>query len=187
MNFCSRCGKPVQLLVPEGDDRKRHVCSVCGHIHYQNPHIITGCLPRASDGRILLCRRAIEPRLGYWTLPSGFMENGETLEEGALRETWEEASARCRIVRMFVSFSLAHVSQIYFLFLADMESDTFSTTPESSEVALFREEEIPWNELAFRPVEFALRQYFDPAHAEYEGVHRGEFRRVPGDPWLLGS
>lgn len=164
----------------------RYVCVSCGRIHYENPRMIVGCLPRSPDGRILLCRRSIEPRQGFWTLPSGFMENGETLEEGALRETWEESRARCRIVRLYSAFSLAHVNQVYFLFLAEMESEEFGPTPESSEVALFRIGEIPWDELAFRPVEFALRRYAAPEHAEYEGVHMGEFRRVRGEPWILG-
>ena len=165
----------------------RYVCPSCGRIHYENPRIIVGCLPRSADGRILLCRRSIEPRHGFWTLPSGFMENGETLEQGALRETWEESQARCRIVRLYSAFSLAHVNQIYFLFLADMESDEFGPTPESSEVALFRLEEIPWDELAFRPVEFALRRYAAPEHVNDEGVHMGEFRRASEEPWILGN
>lgn len=173
MNFCNQCGAPVTQCVPEGDDRLRHVCPSCGVIHYQNPRLIVGCLPVAADGRILLCRRAIEPRHGRWTLPAGFMENGETLEEGALRETWEEARARCRILRLHSVFSLAHVDQVYALFLAALDPEEFATTRESSEVRLFSPEEIPWDELAFRPVVFALRQWVSPHPADFAGVHRG--------------
>lgn len=161
----------------------RFVCESCDRIHYENPRIIVGCLPRAADGRVLLCRRSIEPCYGLWTLPSGFMENGETLEQGALRETWEESRARCRIVRLYAAFSLAHINHIYFLFLADMLDYQFGPTPESSDVALFAVGEIPWDELAFRPVEFALRRYVSPEFAGFEGVHMGDFRRTGGEPW----
>lgn len=159
MNFCSECGHTVRLEVPEGDNRQRYVCTHCHKIHYQNPLIIAGTLPVYGD-QILLCKRAIEPRLGYWTLPAGFMENGETTEQGALRETAEEACTEVQIRHLYTMTSIVHVNQVQMIYLADMPNRNFGPSTESLEVRLFNEEEIPWDELAFETVRTILKLYF---------------------------
>lgn len=177
--FCMQCGSAkVELLVPHGDDRERHMCADCGHIHYLNPKIVVGTLPVWED-KILLCKRAIEPRYGYWTLPAGFMEEGETVEEGAARETLEEANARVVIeqpVVPYVTLSLPQISQVYMLFLAKLSDLDFSSGPESLEVKLFREDEIPWDRLAFRTIDVALRHFFADRMAGSFVAHIGEVR-----------
>jgi ADP-ribose pyrophosphatase YjhB (NUDIX family) len=159
MNFCSSCGGSLAEKVPRNDDRWRHVCSGCGTVHYQNPKIVTGCLPVWEDS-VLLCRRAIEPRSGFWTVPAGFMELNETVEQGALRETWEEARARVEILAPYSMFNLTHVNQLYIIFRARLEDLDFHPGPESEEVRLFTEHEIPWDELAFRTVRHTLKFFF---------------------------
>lgn len=159
MKFCSQCGARVERRIPEGDNRERHVCTRCGTIHYQNPLIIAGCLPIHND-QVLLCRRAIEPRLGYWTLPAGFMENGETTEQAALRETLEEACAEVEIRSLYTLTSIVHVNQVQMIYLADLPLPRFAPSTESLEVRLFREEEIPWDDLAFETIRQILRLYF---------------------------
>ncbi|GED42370.1 NUDIX domain-containing protein [Cobetia marina] len=163
MNYCSHCGETVRLAVPQGDDRLRYLCDSCGTIHYQNPRIIAGTLP-IRDGKVLLCRRAIEPRLGYWTLPAGFMENAETTSEAAARETREEAGAEVNLQGLYTLIDLPHINQVYMLFRAELTSD-FSAGIESLEVALFAEEEIPWQSLAFPTMEVTLRRYFEDRRA----------------------
>lgn len=160
MNFCNRCGNPVSWATPAGDSRPRHVCSHCGTIHYQNPLIVAGCLPVWQDDRVLLCRRAIEPRRGYWTLPAGFMENGETLAEAAARETLEEACARVRDLALYTLFDLPHINQVYMLFRAELADLDFAAGEESLEVRLFRQTEIPWQDLAFPSIARTLECYF---------------------------
>ena len=159
MNYCGNCGARVKLSVPPGDNRPRHVCTRCGEIHYLNPKMVTGCIPTWED-RVLLCRRAIEPRYGLWTLPAGFMENGESCQEGAARETLEEANARVRIRQLYTTFNLPHIDQVYLLFRGELLDLDFSPGEESLEVELFREEEIPWEELAFAVVKETLKLYF---------------------------
>jgi len=160
MNFCSECGHPVSQEIPDGDNRLRFVCAECGTVHYQNPRIITGCLATFED-KILLCKRAIEPRFGMWTLPAGFMENGETATEGALRETLEEANARVDIINIYTLFNLPHISQVYMFFLAELSDLNFSAGTESSEVKLFKGEEIPWENLAFPVVRDSIQFYLE--------------------------
>ncbi|NBA95451.1 NUDIX hydrolase [Pseudomonas sp. R5(2019)] len=159
MKFCSQCGQPVTHRIPEGDNRLRFVCVHCETIHYQNPNIVAGCLPLWGD-QVLLCRRAIEPRRGYWTLPGGFMENGETLEQAARRETDEEASARVTDLHLYTLFDLPHISQVHVFFRAQLTDLDFAAGTESLEVRLFREDEIPWSELAFKTVGRTLECYF---------------------------
>ena len=159
MKFCSQCGSLVDLRIPEGDNLPRQVCTDCGTIHYQNPKLISGCIPKLRD-YVLLCRRAIEPRYGLWTIPAGFMENGETLEEAAIRETHEEACARIEIDELYSVFSLPHVSQVYVIFRGHLLSDDFSPGPESLETVLFAEHEIPWGKIAFPVVAQTLKSYF---------------------------
>jgi len=178
MKFCSSCGEPVALRIPRGDTRERFVCDGCETIHYQNPRIVTGCLP-VHDGRILLCRRAIQPRKGYWTLPAGFLENGETTEQGALRETLEEACARVDIQSLYTLFNLPHISQVYFFYRSKLLDLDFAAGDESLEVQLFRQAEIPWEELAFPVIGRTLDYYFNdcvagtfPLHSETIALKR---------------
>ncbi|MBV1788972.1 NUDIX hydrolase [Marinobacterium sp. D7] len=159
MKFCNQCGADVEQRVPEGDNRPRHVCTSCGTIHYQNPRIIAGCLP-VHDDKVLLCRRAIEPRLGYWTLPAGFMENGESTEDAARRETLEEACAEVEIQSLYTLTSIVHVNQVQLIYLAEMPAPHFGPSEESLEVRLFDEAEIPWDSLAFETIRQVLRLYF---------------------------
>lgn len=161
MKFCSSCGSSTHIIIPEGDNRERFVCSssTCKLIHYQNPKIITGCLPISGD-KVLLCKRAIEPRYGLWTLPAGFMENAETTEQGALRESWEEAQANLRIEHLYGLFNLPYINQVYFFYKAELTDNQFAAGEESLEVRLFTEDEIPWDELAFSVVHQLLKHYF---------------------------
>ncbi len=160
MKFCSSCGSEVQVAIPVGDCRPRHVCGVCDTIHYQNPKMVVGTIPEWED-KILLCKRAIEPRVGLWTLPAGFMENRETAQEGALRETFEEANARVELTGLYSLFNLPHISQVYLLFRGRLLDLDFSPGEESLEVALFSEDEIPWDQLAFPIVIETLKLYFE--------------------------
>jgi ADP-ribose pyrophosphatase YjhB (NUDIX family) len=159
MKYCSQCGNKVIERIPAGDNRLRFVCDQCEHIHYQNPRIIAGCVPVYGD-QVLLCKRAIEPRAGRWTLPAGFLENGEASSAGALRETREEANANAAIVSLYTLFSLPHISQVYMFFRADLLDLDFSAGEESLEVALFSEHEIPWDDLAFPVINKTLEHFF---------------------------
>ena len=159
MNYCSSCGEPVSKQIPPGDDRERFVCSACDTIHYENPKIVTCCVPVFED-RVLLCRRAIEPRRGLWTLPGGFLETGETVFDGAVRETWEEARARVHGDGLYTVFNLPHISQIYMFFRARVVGGRYGVGEETLETRLFREPEIPWNELAFPVISKTLVHYF---------------------------
>lgn len=166
MKFCSSCGSAVSLRVPSGDDRERHVCDDCGTIHYSNPRIVAGCLvTRGPD--VLLCRRAIQPRHGFWTLPAGYLENGETTLEGALRETREEARAAVRDPELYTLFNLPHIDQVYLFFRGELDDGGFGPGVESLEVDLFPPERIPWDELAFPVVERTLRFF----HRDREHGH----------------
>ncbi|CAM3584531.1 NUDIX hydrolase [Parendozoicomonas haliclonae] len=159
MKFCSLCGSELTLGIPEGDDRERHICDSCETIHYQNPKIVAGTLPIVGD-KVLLCRRAIEPRKGFWTLPAGFMENEESVKEAARRETWEEACARTCQEELYTIISIPYISQVYMMYRAELSEPGFAAGPESLEVRLFSEEEIPWKELAFRTVSRTLELFF---------------------------
>ena len=178
MNFCSQCGKPVNLKTPEGDNRERHVCGHCDTIHYQNPRIIAGCIPVIGD-QVLLCRRAIEPRFGLWTLPAGFMENGETTLQGALRECEEEANARIDNPLLSGIFDIPHINQVYMLYRGPLSDTDYSPGLESLEVALFKEHEIPWDKLAFPVMELALHYHFEDMKSDLIKVRTGTIDR----PW----
>ncbi|HEX9391445.1 MAG TPA: NUDIX hydrolase [Usitatibacteraceae bacterium] len=174
--FCIECGSAkIEFRIPHGDDRERHVCAVCGHIHYLNPKIIVGTLPVWQD-KVLLCKRAIEPRYGYWTLPAGFMEEGESLEEGAARETLEEANARVTIEQLYVTLSVPQIAQVYLLFRARLNDLDFSSGSESLEVRLFDESEIPWEQIAFRTIEETLKYFFADRKNGAFPPHIGEVR-----------
>ena len=160
IKFCPQCGSSkIERRIPVGDDRAREICDGCGHINYVNPKIVVGSIPVWGE-QILLCKRAIEPRYGKWTLPAGFMEEGETLVEGAMRETLEEAGARITVEQLYASYSLPGISQVYVLFLARLDDLNYAAGIESLEVRLFREHEIPWDELAFVTIREALKRYF---------------------------
>jgi ADP-ribose pyrophosphatase YjhB (NUDIX family) len=160
MKFCSQCGKPVTQRTPEGDNRPRHICDHCETIHYHNPKIVAGCLPVWQD-KVLLCKRAIEPRYGLWTLPAGFMENNETLEQAAERESREEANTNLSIENLYTVISLPHINQVYMVFRAQLNDLNFSPGTESLEVALFDEAHIPWDQLAFGTIQMTLRLFFE--------------------------
>ncbi len=159
IKFCTSCGAEVGLRIPEGDDRQRFVCVSCETIHYINPRVIVGCVP-VFEGRILLCKRAIEPRRGYWTLPAGFMENGETTVQGAARETWEEARARVSDLELYRIFDVPHISQVYMFYRCEVVDGAFGVGPESSDSGLFLEQDIPWDEIAFPVIRETLQEYF---------------------------
>lgn len=159
MRYCGHCGQPVVLKVPPGDHLPRYVCEHCGTIHYQNPRIVVGCIPEWQR-RVLLCRRAIEPRKGFWTLPAGFLENGETVEQGAQRETLEEALAEVEIGALLALVNVPHVRQVHLLFLASLSEPRYGAGAESLEAALFDEAAIPWTDLAFPSVRYALETFF---------------------------
>ena len=160
MNFCSQCGQPVSLQVPAGDNRPRHVCGGCGHVHYQNPLVVVGCVP-GYRGSILLCRRAIEPRRGFWTVPAGFMEIGETPGEAALRETWEEAEARVELGALFAVVDVVQARQVHVFFRATLQEPVFGAGEETLESRLFTPATVPWAEMAFPSVTLALERYLD--------------------------
>jgi ADP-ribose pyrophosphatase YjhB (NUDIX family) len=178
MNFCSHCGSSVELLIPAGDTLMRHVCAACGTVHYQNPKMVVGCIPEWED-KILLCKRAIEPRLGKWTLPAGFMENGETANFGAARETLEEANARVEIGALYTFYNLPGINQVYLLFRGRLLDLDFSAGTESLEVRLFAEHEIPWNELAFPTISETLKHYYADRRNGGFGFHLGDIIRPP--------
>jgi ADP-ribose pyrophosphatase YjhB (NUDIX family) len=178
MKFCNQCGAPVSLRIPSGDNRPRHVCETCNTIHYQNPKIVAGCIPE-WQGRILLCRRAIEPRYGLWTLPAGFMENGESAVTAALREAWEEANAIVENPTLYSLYSLTHVSQVYLIFRGQLKDGAASPGEESLDVRLFAEDEIPWDELAFTVVRETLRHYFTESRNGAFSLHLGDIIREP--------
>ena len=170
MNYCSHCGATVTHKVPLGDNLPRHVCNECEHIHYHNPKIVAGCIPE-WEGQVLLCRRAIEPRLGLWTFPAGFMELGESTEQAAVRETMEEAQADVKIAGLYAVLSLPHIGQVYLVFRGRMTAPTFMAGPESLDVRLFSLSAIPWETMAFPVVSEALRRYVADAKNGEFPVH----------------
>ena len=178
MNYCSQCGAKVALKVPAGDNLPRFVCDTCLVIHYQNPRIVAGCIPEWED-RILLCRRAIEPQYGLWTLPAGFMENGETIEQAALRETREEAEADVELTSLYTVFSIPHISQVYLIFRGSLRSADFKAGHESLEVQLFRPDEIPWETLAFRVISATLQHYVEDQQNDGFRLHTGLILPTP--------
>lgn len=178
MKFCSQCGAPLRIEVPPGDNRPRHVCPSCGAIHYQNPKMVVGCIPEWED-KILLCRRAIEPRYGLWTLPAGFMENGETTAEGAARETLEEAGARVDVLGLYSMISLPDINQVYLVFRARLLHLDFTHGEESLEARLFSEQEIPWEQMAFRTIQHTLERYFSDRRIGTFPLHEGHIHHKP--------
>ncbi|MET0091060.1 MAG: NUDIX hydrolase [Candidatus Thiodiazotropha sp.] len=179
MNFCSQCGEKVALLIPEGDNRPRYVCASCQTVHYQNPKIVVGCIPVWED-KVLMCRRAIEPRYGLWTLPAGFMENGETSQQGAARETLEEACARVEVEGLYSLFNLPHINQIYLMFRSRLLDLDFSAGEESLEVALYEAHEIPWERIAFPVIYETLQAFFSDREQGHFPMRSSTIVRNPG-------
>ncbi len=168
MKYCSNCGNSnIEFKVPEHDTIKRYCCSLCNTIFYTNPNVVVGALC-VRNNKILMAKRNINPRKNLWTLPAGFMENGETLQEGAIRETLEETESKAEIIMAYSMFSLPHVNQVHMFFLANLLDDNFGPTFESSEVRLFRIDEILWDEIAFPTVEKTLKYYI-------EDIEKGDF------------
>jgi ADP-ribose pyrophosphatase YjhB (NUDIX family) len=178
MKFCTACGAAVTLRIPEGDDRERFVCVSCEAIHYTNPRVIVGCLP-VHEGRVLLCRRAIEPRRDYWTLPAGFMENGETSLQGAARETWEEAHAHATDLELYRIFDVPQISQVYMFYRCGLRDGEYGIGPESLETRLFEEQEVPWDRIAFPVVYQALKEYFGDRQSGHFPVRVSAIERRP--------
>lgn len=180
MNFCSNCGSAeIGLAVPEGDNRPRFVCSSCREVFYHNPKIVAGCIAE-WQGKILMCKRAIEPRCGKWTLPAGFMENEETVHEAALRETHEEASAKAVNLSLYTLYNLPHINQVYMIFRGELVGGCASPGDESLEVALMEEKDIPWDEIAFPVIRESLELYFEDKRNRSFTLHYGDMRRLPG-------
>ena len=178
MKFCSHCAAPLARRVPPGDSLPRYVCDACGEVHYQNPKLVVGSIPE-WDGRLLLCRRAIEPRYGYWTLPAGFMENDETAGDAARRETLEEAGAHIELGEPFSMISVPQVNQVHLFYRARLVDLEFRPGEESLEVALFEEAELPWKEIAFRTVGLTLKHWFaDRARGGF-AFHAEDIKPLP--------
>lgn len=176
MNFCSQCGQPVTQSIPEGDNRLRYVCKNCQTIHYQNPKIVAGAIP-VYEHKILLCRRAIEPRKGFWTLPAGFMENQETTEEAAIRETREEAEAEIQIEGLYALIDVPNIDQVHLFYRAILIDGRFGVGAESLESRLFAEDEIPWDEISFPTVFRTLKHYFEDKKSDTYSVHVSSIKR----------
>jgi ADP-ribose pyrophosphatase YjhB (NUDIX family) len=190
MKFCSECAHPVDLQIPDGDNRPRYVCRQCTTIHYQNPKLVIGSIPvweNEGQLQVLLCKRAIEPRYGYWTLPAGFMENSETTGEAALRETEEEAGADIELGELFTLLNVAQVHQVHLFYLARLRSLDFAPGIESLDVRMFAEHEIPWDELAFPTIRTTLELFFADRVKMREGGQYGFHSRDIVRPMRLSS
>ena len=179
--FCIQCGSPARSEIPAGDNRERKVCTRCDHIHYENPKNVVGCLLE-WQGKVLLCKRAIEPRHGFWTLPAGFMENGESTVEGAAREAYEEATAQCDELRLFSVYNLPRISQVYLMFFGKLRDGFAEANEETLEVGLFDESEIPWSELAFPVVVETLTRYYEMRDQRDRRVYSADIFSRPGMP-----
>ncbi len=165
--YCNTCGHATEKRIPAGDSMPRECCNNCGAIHYENPKLVLGTLPVWED-KVLLCRRAIEPRHGFWTLPAGFMENNETTAQAAVRETVEEAGANIELLDMYTLISVPHISQIHGIYRARLLDLNLAPGEETLETRLFSETEIPWDEIAFRTIGLTLRHFFaDRIKGEY--------------------
>ncbi|HKU38722.1 MAG TPA: NUDIX hydrolase [Polyangiales bacterium] len=176
MKFCSACGALVARKIPSGEDRERWVCTVCHTIHYQNPRMVVGCIIE-EQGKLLLCKRAIEPRYGYWTVPAGFLELGESTVQGAIRETFEEAQARVQVIAPYAHFDIPYIGQAYIFYRARLIAPEFGPGTESLEVKLVPPEEIPWEALAFQVVRVGLEFYTEDAKRGVFRMHHGIIAR----------
>ncbi len=168
--FCTQCGGPAAVKTPPGDHHPRYVCTQCAHVLYENPKIVAGCVPE-HEGQILLCKRAIEPRLGYWTVPAGFMELGETISEAAARETREEACAEVELGSLLAIVNIMRAGQVHVFYRARMPEPKFAVGEESLDVRLVAIDDIPWGDIAFPSITIALRQYLEQRSAGTDLVH----------------
>ncbi len=176
MKYCSDCGAPVSLRVPEGDLLPRFVCDSCGIVHYQNPKIVVGCVPE-FEGRIVICKRAIEPRVGYWTVPAGFLENGETLQQGAAREAHEEALAKVEILSLLTIVHVIPAHQVHVFFRARLLDPEIGAGPESLDARLVTADELPWADIAFPSTDYTLRRFLEDRAAGVDKHHFTQFNR----------
>ncbi|MDR1529517.1 MAG: NUDIX hydrolase [Burkholderiales bacterium] len=183
MNFCSDCAGKLELRIPENDNRERYVCATCGMVHYQNPKIVVGTIPLWKN-KILLCQRAIAPRYGHWTLPAGFHEIGESVSDGALRETQEEARVNVMIDRLYTVLSVPNIGQLHLMFIARLTKPEFAAGDESLDVRLFDEMEIPWGNIAFRTVSRTLRCFFWDRKQNDFHLHVSSLTRKHPKEWL---
>lgn len=177
--FCCYCGESTTLAIPPGDTRERRVCPACGAVHYENPRVVVGCVPE-HQGRILLCRRAIEPRRGYWTVPAGFLENGESMEDGAARESWEEALTKVRIGSLLAVVNIPEACQVHVFFRAELADGAYGVGEESLETVLVEPAAIPWADIAFPSTTYALQQYLADRESGASGTHVTTLPRRPG-------
>jgi ADP-ribose/FAD diphosphatase len=184
MKFCNLCAAPVERRIPPGEDRERYVCSKCGAIHYENPRMVVGCIIE-EQGEILLCKRAIEPRHGFWTLPAGFLELEESTIQGAVRETYEEAAARVAVTAPYAHFDIPHIGQAYIFYRARMLSPEFAPGTESLDVKLVPISEIPWDVLAFPAVRVALELYVEDARRGRYRMHHAIIAREGAGGYAL--
>lgn len=173
MTYCNHCGYKGVYRIPEGDDRPRLICDNCHTVHYQNPKMVVGSIP-VWKGRLLMCRRAIQPRYGKWTIPAGFLEIGETVEEGAIRETYEETGTKVKIIKPYALYNLSFIGQVYLIFLGSLKDLNFQTGHESLEVRLLEKHEISWEELAFPVIREVLQLYFKDASEGTFKFHMGD-------------
>ncbi len=176
MKYCSQCGAETRIAIPPGEVLPRHMCEACHTIHYQNPKIVAGCIPEWRD-QILICRRAIEPRTGYWTFPAGFMEMDESVEQAAAREALEEAKVEVDVTALFAVFTLTRVNQVYVVFRGSMRNQDFGIGDESSETRLVDPERLPWDELAFPVIRETLERYVQDRKQGTFSVHYGVVTR----------
>ena len=181
IHFCSQCGSgDVRYAIPEGDSYRRYICGECGFIHYQNPNIVAGCLV-THQGKILICKRAIQPKKDLWTLPAGFMENHETMSQAAERETWEEARAHIHAPTLYTLFNLPHINQVYAMYHGELAGGSYAPGPESTEVKLVHPHEIPWDMIAFATIRETLKLYIQDLEHGRIRMHYGDIIR----PWVL--
>ncbi|CAH1000298.1 hypothetical protein LEM8419_01449 [Neolewinella maritima] len=178
MNFCSNCGSAdLSYQQPAGDTHQRHVCEACQTIHYRNPKVVTGCLPVWED-KVLLCRRAIEPAYGLWNVPSGYLENGESVRAGAKREVQEEALAEVRLDYLITLYDIERINQVYLQYVGHLIEGRFGVGEESLDAQLFTEENVPWDEIAFTSSEFTLRNYFHDRSIPRKLLHQASYPAV---------
>ena len=169
-SYCPKCAAKLRVEIPEGDNKLRYICTGCAAVLYENPKLVVGCVAE-YEGSILLCKRAIKPRLGYWTVPAGFMEIGETLEQAATRETFEEACAKVTLGSLLAVVDVIHAGQVHVFFRGKLENGEFAAGDESLDTKLYASNEIPWDEIAFPSGVIALKQYLAQREAGIERVH----------------
>ncbi|MDO6459288.1 NUDIX hydrolase [Granulosicoccaceae sp. 1_MG-2023] len=184
MKYCSECAKPLVRMIPEGDDRERYVCEYCNTVHYQNPKVVAGCILH-HQGKILLCRRAIEPRSGYWSIPAGYLENGESALQGAAREALEEAHACACDLRLFGVFALPHLSQLYMVYSGELRDGYCKAGDETLEVGLFSPDTLPRQAMAFQLVEKILQDYWADHAAGRQRLYHADVISEPQAPLQL--